>query len=201
MNAYQLPLIPPAGTWICVKDGNPSGLALYKRHYSARKYADGRSPKLFCGPGEKIVLLTPEHDALFVWRKFIDASGQRGVNCAVFRNESPRLSSDLILDAMRLAWDRWPGERLYTYVNPRKICSRNAGYCFFMAGWQKCGTTKGGLRILDRYPPLPLSEMPSRRCETCATWATTCSIPGKITPFGPCDEAAQYNLAQGASHA
>jgi hypothetical protein len=31
------------------------------------------------------------------------------VNCAVFRNEGPVLSSDLILEAEELAWGRWPG--------------------------------------------------------------------------------------------
>jgi hypothetical protein len=43
-------------------------------------------------------------------------AGQRGVNCAVFRNESSVLSSELIREACGLAWTRWPGERLYTYV-------------------------------------------------------------------------------------
>jgi len=36
---------------------------LYERHYSKYHYKDGRKPKLFCGPGEKIVLRTWEGDA------------------------------------------------------------------------------------------------------------------------------------------
>jgi hypothetical protein len=110
---------------------------------------DGRERKLFCGPGEKMVLLTEREDALFVWRKFIDDSGQQGVNCAIFRNESGILSSLLIREAMLHAWRRWPGERLYTYVNPRKIRSSNPGCCFKMAGWKVCGVSKGGLAILE----------------------------------------------------
>jgi len=116
--------------WRICKDGDPRGLILYERHYSAHRYADRRERRLFVGPGEKIVLLTDHADALFVWRKFRDDSGQVGVNCAVFRNESPHLSIELILEAERVAHCRWPGERLYTYVNPKEVLSRNPGYCF-----------------------------------------------------------------------
>ena len=66
---------------------------------------------------------------------------QQGVNCAVFRNEGLLLSSDLIKQADEMAWERWPGERHYTYVNPRKVRSANPGYCFKKAGWVLCGVT------------------------------------------------------------
>lgn len=135
--------------WYAAKDGDARARALFDRHYSRYRYADGRRPKLFVGPGEKIVLLTASCDALFVWRKFISMDHQAGVNCAVFRNEGKFLSSDLIREACELAWQRWPGERLYTYVNGRKIKSTNPGYCFLVAGWRKCGVTKGGLVILE----------------------------------------------------
>lgn len=110
---------------------------------------------LFVGPGGKMVLLTPDARALFVWRKFIDDSGQIGVNCAIFRNEGcggGRRSSELILDAMQHAWARWPGERFYTYVDPKEVRSSNPGYCFIVAGWRPCGYTKRGLRILEATP-------------------------------------------------
>jgi hypothetical protein len=76
-------------------------------------------------------------------------SGQQGINCAVFRNEGAVLSSMLIKEAMEICHRKWPGIRMYTYVNPKKIKSTNPGYCFLMAGWQKCGLTKGGLEILE----------------------------------------------------
>jgi len=143
--------------WLPVKDGDPRAFALYRRHYSFRNYADGRRRNwsnpgrmLFVGPGEKMVLMTVQCDALFAWRKFIDDSGQVGVNCAVFRNESDILSSALILEAEQHAWRRWPGERLYTYVNPSAIRSINPGYCYKMAGWCACGVTKGGLVVLEK---------------------------------------------------
>jgi hypothetical protein len=139
-------------TWIEVKDGNPTARDIFNGHYSRRRYADGRNPKLFVGPGEKMVLVTPKADALFVWRKFISLDNQEGVNCAVFRNESAQLSSFLILEAEKLAWQRWPGQRLYTYVNPRKVASRNPGYCFQRAGWRRCGTTKSKLLVFEKLP-------------------------------------------------
>jgi|SRR5579864_2965910 len=143
-------MFPEFGHWLTVKDGDRRALALFHRHYSYRAYKDGRKPLLFTGPGEKMVLLTTYADALFVWRKFKSLNNQSGVNCAVFRNESPILSSVLILEAMDLAWQRWPGERLYTYVNQRKIKSVNPGYCFKLAGWSLCGYTKSNhLAILE----------------------------------------------------
>jgi hypothetical protein len=142
-------LIPPSGYWYGVKDGHTIARNIFSRHYSARKYRDGRERKLICGPGGKMVLLTDKEDALFVWRKFVDDSGQQGVNCAVFRNEGKYKSSALIKEAVKHARERWPGERFYTYVNGQKIRSTNPGYCFKMAGWRECGKTKGGLVILE----------------------------------------------------
>ena len=136
------PFLLPAGQWTEVYDGNPTAFSLFRRHYSFKRAA--RIPDTetrIAGPGEKMVLLTADACALFVWRKFLSKDHQRGVNCAVFRNEGPLLSSELILEAMRLAWQRWPGERFYTYVNPRRVASANPGYCFKHAGWRRCGIT------------------------------------------------------------
>lgn len=141
------------GNWFEVKDGDIAAKAIFRRHYSYRPYKDGRKPLLFVGPGEKLVLVTGTQDALFVWRKFINDDGNQGVNCAVFRNESPILSSDLILEAEQIAWHRWPGERLYTYVNPFKIRSTNPGYCFLRAGWRRCGLTAKKFVILEKFQP------------------------------------------------
>lgn len=137
--------------WVQIKDGNPIGLALFNRHYSKYHYKDGRKPTRFVGPGERIVLITPNGDALFVWRKFFDKSGQLGINCSVFRNESSILSSKLILEAEEWAKKKWSGERFYTYVNTKKINSSNPGYCFKCAGWEICGITKvNKLLILEK---------------------------------------------------
>ena len=141
------------GNWIGIKDGDPRGIELFKRHYSARSRRDNRRRTLFVGPGEKMVLLTVTNDALFVWRKFISDDGQEGVNCSIFRNEGPVLSSELIREAEELAWGRWPEERLFTYVWDTKVESVNPGYCFKMAGWNVCGRTKvNDLTILEKLP-------------------------------------------------
>ena len=137
--------------WIKVKDGDSDVRKVFDRHYSRIRYADGRKPKLFVGPGEKMVLRTPDCDAIFVWRKFRSMDPMaKGICCAVFRNEGPALSSTLIKAADELADERWPGEPHYTYVNPRKVRSSNPGCCFKKAGWREAGYTKSRLLRLVR---------------------------------------------------
>jgi hypothetical protein len=149
--------------WWLTKDGDKDCLALYERHYSAYRYKDGRKRRQFVGPGESIVLRTLEGDAMFVWRKFVDNSGQQGVNCAVFRNESKHKSSELIRQADAIADLCWPGERHYTYVNAEKVRSANPGYCFVRAGWRRCGRTKvNNLLILEKLTADPAIATPGK---------------------------------------
>lgn len=148
------PFLIGGGTWIKVRDGKPTASAMFDRHYSRNPAARGHAR--IAGPGRKMVLMTPCARALFVWRQFQTkdpTAGPTDINCAIFRNEGAGLSSDLIREAMDLAWQRWPGERLYTYVNPRRVRSANPGYCFLMAGWRRCGMTK--TRKLVIFEALP----------------------------------------------
>lgn len=138
--------------WWLTKDGDLDCLELYERHYSCYEYADDRERTQFVGPGEKVVLRTERADAMFVWRNFIDDSGQTGINCAVFRNEGAYQSSILIRQADQIADCLWPDSRHYTYVRAESIRSTNPGFCFIKAGWRRCGMTKGGLHILERLP-------------------------------------------------
>lgn len=158
--AGQLRMEPENGCWTVAKDGDDACLALFKRHYSHKPYRDGRKQKLFVGPGAKLVLVTPALNALFVWRKFKSDDGQAGVNCAVFRNESPWLASDLVLEAEGFAWVRWPLEtRLYTYVNSRKIRpTSQPGRCFRKAGWSYVRTPDGKRRALTKWNRLHILE-------------------------------------------
>jgi len=138
MSAVQ-PFLLLSG-WVVTTDGDDTARAIFDRHYSRTRYADGRRPLLFVGPGEKLVLVRHDARALFVWRRF-----------AVFRNEGAELSSQLIREADAMADARWPGERHYTYVAPRRIRSSNPGCCFKHAGWRACGVTKWNkLVVLER---------------------------------------------------
>ena len=143
--------------WWATKDGDVGCLSLYEQHYSAYRYRDGRTRKLFVGPGDKFVLRTECGRAFFVWRKFRDdcidqrtGDRQAGVNCAAFRNEGTYLSSDLIREADAIADVCWTDSRHYTYVNPKRVRSSNPGFCFLKAGWRRCGMTKSGLLVLER---------------------------------------------------
>ncbi|RUV98350.1 MULTISPECIES: hypothetical protein [unclassified Mesorhizobium] len=150
--------------WIEVLDGNDTARAIFDRHYSRCRYADGRRPALFVGPGEKLVLLTADADALAAWRREKHRfDGQEGVNCAIFRREAGDVASQLLSNAMAIAWERWPGERLFTFVDPRHVPPTMVkgprghlypvwGYCFYQAGWRFSGVSMKGKHILDCRP-------------------------------------------------
>jgi hypothetical protein len=143
--------------WWLTKDGDAACLELYERHYSAHRYRDGRARRLFVGPGDKVVVRTLDGCAFFVWKRFKDACidartglPQAGINCAAFRNEGTARSSDLVRQADAIADCVWPDRRHYTYIDAKKVASRNPGYCFLVAGWTRCGMTKSGFLILER---------------------------------------------------
>ena len=138
--------------WYITKDGDRSCIALFRRHYSCKNRR--RKLEQFVGPGERIVLRTDAADALFVWRyerhRF---DKQDGINCSVFRNESPNLSSELIRQADAIADHCWPGQRHYTFVSPPDVRSSNPGFCFLAAGWRRTGEITGrGLIVIERLP-------------------------------------------------
>jgi len=145
---------PFTGTyWVPVSNAHPGAVALAHRHYSANPKTQMKDKlrRGISGPGELLTLLTTKCDALFGWQYSIRDDGQEGVNCTIFRNESSILSSTLIEEACQLAWERWPGQRLFTFVADDKIRSVNPGYCFKSAGWKYCGRTKiHKLSILEK---------------------------------------------------
>lgn len=130
---------------------------LADRHYSRRTIG----AKQFCYAGRKLVLRNAEGSVLFVWMYCYPQyrmDGQIGYNCAIFRNESSRLSSEIILEAESLAFEKWGQNRLFTYINPRKIKSPNPGYCFKKAGWKQKGLSKTGKVLLVKYNNLNPDE-------------------------------------------
>lgn len=166
------------GHWIGTHDADPRAVALYRRHYSAQARLHKNHKSGFIGPSERMVLITVDCSALFAWRLMLPPDerisklarpdrrrekrgneptqyfgDQTGLMCTIFRNEGYILSSELILEAECLAWQRWPGIRLFTYVWDSKIASVNPGYCFKKAGWKSCGRNADGrMSILEKLP-------------------------------------------------
>jgi hypothetical protein len=139
--------------WLPATDGDDRARALYLRHYSSKKNRPWwKRSRQFLKPGGKMLLLTVDCRAVFAWvRQEHRDDGQEGVECTIFRNEGPQLSSALIREADELAWERWPGERHFTYVDPTEIRSNNPGACFLRAGWTRLAEpTQRGLRVLER---------------------------------------------------
>lgn len=143
--------------WQRVTKFDKHACALADRHYSRRKIG---SPQ-FMPPGQTVVLLTPEKDALFGWWRPDPSSGIVAMNkldgwtCTIFRNESPLQSSVLILDA-EIAWlksgyDCGPSGFI-TYVWDKKIRSVNPGYCFKLAGYRCTGRSADGRKTLLQKP-------------------------------------------------
>jgi hypothetical protein len=127
---------------------------LADRHYSRRTVG----ARQFAYSGRKLVLRDAAGLILWVWMypdPIMRLDDQIGYNCAIFRNESPRRSSDIILEAEQHAIDYWGPGRMYTYVDPTKVRSTNPGYCYLMAGWSHAGWSKGRKRLLVKYDTLP----------------------------------------------
>ncbi len=125
---------------------DPEMAQLADRHYSRRTVG----ARQFLYSGRKIVIRDAAGDVLFGWL-FPDEDkrmdGQTGYNCAIFRNESPRRSSEIILECEAIAADKWGPGRMYTYVNPSKISSSNPGYCFKRAGWSNVRSSDGSIHM------------------------------------------------------
>ncbi|HET7071391.1 MAG TPA: hypothetical protein VFI40_11235 [Nocardioides sp.] len=142
-----------AGTsWVQVPKFTPAAARLADGHYSRRTIG---SPQ-FMPPGQTLVLMTPEADAVFGWWRpdpssgIVAMNGLDGWTCTIFRNTSLHLSSRLILEAeaeLLTRHDCGP-DGLITYVWDARVASVNPGYCFKVAGWQATGRSADGRKTL-----------------------------------------------------
>lgn len=111
---------------------------------------------MFCRPGYNLVLKAPR--AVWVWFRPKWESGIKGterkdklraIECTLFRNESPILSSVLILEATLLwlpRWERaqdtdWPDGAI-TGIKSSATAARRSrksppGKCYLAAGWEQ----------------------------------------------------------------
>lgn len=121
---------------------------LADRHYS--RQTPGASE--FASNGRKVVLRDSEGLVLFAWvfSAWPRWDGQRGYNNVVFRNESSRRSSLIILEAEQRAVQTWGPGPAFTYIDPAKVQSVNPGYCFKMAGWVFVRRSTKGKHLLTK---------------------------------------------------
>lgn len=147
--------------WNLSHQADKRALPLANRHYSRK---NPESPQ-FGLPGKHIVLLTPEADALWIsqWPKptMVQHEWKDAWYCALFRNESPHLSSELIREAIaaiRWHWSPVPRLGMVTFVDPTKVRKkRDFGRCFIRAGFREVGLTKKRKLIAFLLAP---EEMP-----------------------------------------
>jgi hypothetical protein len=119
--------------------------ALADKHYSRQTHGSNQ----FMPPGRTLVLRDEAGSVVFGWlhqQKRDD--GQAGYNCTIFRNESERLSSEIILEAEEIVRELWGPSRLFTYVDGKRVRSGNPGYCFKQAGWSLCGKSQKRGKLL-----------------------------------------------------
>lgn len=155
--ALDLPGVPTTRVvteyWQQVGKFDPRTATLADRHYNRRKIG---SPQ-FMPPGQTLILLSPDEQAVFGWWRPHPDSGIPAINgldgwtCTIFRNESPTLSSLMILDAEKALYqtghDIGP-DGLLTYVWDSKVRSTNPGACFKHAGWTVRGRSADGKKTL-----------------------------------------------------
>lgn len=142
--------------WRLTTKGDPEAVALYDRHYSRRPSSRGG---LVAGPGRCLTLLRPK--ALWVSHyqrpELVKHAWPGAWTCTVFRNESPELSSKLILEAVAVTRHEWgdpPVRGLVTFVNARAVRSTNPGFCFLQAGFERLDeTTKRAKLVVLWLPP------------------------------------------------
>ena len=133
---------------------------LADRHYSRKTIGAAH----FTPPGRCLVLLTENADALWVtswpYAEYVKHDWAGAWLCSLFRNESPVLSSELIIQAVRATkwkWDPPPTLGMITFVDTTKVKrKRDWGRCYRKAGFKEVGKTKGGLIVLQLLP----EEMP-----------------------------------------
>ncbi len=130
--------------WTVSHKYDKRGAELADGHYSRRTVG---SPQ-FMPPGETLVLV--RSDAVFGWWRPHPRSGLKAMNgldgwtCTIFRNTGPVRSSELILAAERELAERHDcgPSGLITYVDTRKVQSRNPGACFRIANWRRTGQAR-----------------------------------------------------------
>jgi hypothetical protein len=146
---------------------DPRSCLIADRHYNRRKVG---SPQ-FVPPGRNVVF---RHDDDALWTtswpfaEYVRHAWPGAWINSLFRNESDRLSSELIREAVAHTLAVWPDPPdlgMVTFVNAAKVRrKRDPGRCYLRAGFRNVGETKGGLVALQLVPadmpdPWPCSTL------------------------------------------
>jgi len=144
-----MPLLPFTDSLVESHKGDSDLCRLADRHYSRGMVGAVQ----FMPPGRTLVLRDMLGEIVFGWLWCLEGlryDKQAGFCCTIFRNESKRRSSDVILEAEAVAVAKWGRNRMFTYVDPDHVASPNPGYCFKMAGWIFAGKSLSGLHLLEK---------------------------------------------------
>lgn len=160
----------PWRRWLITDKGDPLARALVDGtsvnkppHYSRQT----PGALQFTRNGQNLVFITA--DLLAVWVTFrptpdkaVRADKLNAWECALFRNEGPHLSRELIREAHLLSAALWgviPKDGLITFIKPDAVASSIPGYCYRRAGWRRKGVSSDGKPRL--HAPLLIGAVPS----------------------------------------
>lgn len=155
--------------WRLSWKADPRALPLADRHYNRQKVG---APQFAPPARHVLVLLTEPADALWIsaWpdAEYVRHAWAGAWVCTLFRNESPHLSSDLIVEAVaatRHAWGDPPELGMVTFVDETKVRrKRDPGRCFLRAGFEVVGRTVDrnlvALQLVPERMPAPAPARP-----------------------------------------
>lgn len=142
--------------WRLSHRGDATALPLADRHYNRQKPG---TPQ-FVPPGRCLVLMAVDGGALWVtswpFAAYVKHAWAGAWVNSLFRREFGALASDLIREAVAIT--RWrygtpPDRGMVTFVDADKTRrKRDPGRCYVRAGFDRAGTTKGGLVALQMLP-------------------------------------------------
>jgi hypothetical protein len=165
--------------WTLTWRADPAAAAIADRHYNRQHVG---SPQ-FTPPGRVLVLTAPG-PALWAtsWPlpQYVRHAWPGAWVCSIFRREGGELhASELIRAAVAATRATWPTpeQGMVTFINPHLVRrKRDPGRCFLRAGFERVGTTKGGLIALHTAP----EAMP----DPCPAWGTQAALIEHPQPNG-----------------
>lgn len=84
--------------------------------------------------------------AVILWKRKPFQPGKSGVRCSIFVNNSEKLSSELLRDAVDVARLFWLESTFFVHLNPR-FFPENAEKTFKECGWEYHGESREGYPI------------------------------------------------------